>query len=72
MIVVLDAVSSALACLHALAHVHSSVNGILLGRPTDGASIVVDEVVPLTHCNIGLSPITEAALALVRAVVLGR
>ena len=75
--VTLTAHAYACATLHAVAHPTCSVNGVLLGPPLAAADTAqggdaggpvthVTAAVPLFHSNLGLAPMYDVALALVR------
>lgn len=58
--------------LHALKHPHQTVNGVLLGAPsqTVGRTVDIVDAVPLQHHWTNLSPMMEVGLGMVRSTIL--
>ena len=55
--------------LHALKHPHRTVNGVLLGAPSQSVDRTIDivDAVPLQHHWTNLSPMMEVGLGMVRS-----
>lgn len=49
---------------HAAKHPHKPVNGVLLGKKSDG-EVIIEDAVPLLHHWTSLSPMMEIGLDLV-------
>jgi hypothetical protein len=54
--------------LHAAKHPHKAVNGVLLGKSSEGDAIEVVATVPLLHAWTSLSPMMEIGLDLVGTI----
>eukprot|EP00002_Diphylleia_rotans_P015272 TRINITY_DN2964_c0_g2_i4.p1 TRINITY_DN2964_c0_g2~~TRINITY_DN2964_c0_g2_i4.p1 ORF type:complete len:203 (+),score=55.74 TRINITY_DN2964_c0_g2_i4:70-678(+) len=57
--------------LHASKHLQVAVNGVLIGTKTANG-VEIDDVVPLLHGNVGLTPYFEAGLMMVDAHLEGK